>query len=86
MRPTATSERASRYPPKDKTKLRIGRYIEDALPGPLNADVRGLAVRAIELAHHVYHSPDGSTRREAGIAADSVILLANLLRRLEQDL
>lgn len=73
-------------PPIDKTKQRIGRYVEDALPGEYNHDVRGLAVKTIELAHHVYHSPDGSTRREAGIAADAVILLANILRRLEQDL
>lgn len=72
-------------PPIDKTKLRIGRYIEDALPGARNEDVRGLANKAIELAHHVKHSPT-SNRREAGISADAVILLANLLRRLEQDL
>ena len=71
-------------PAPDKSKQRIGRYVEDALPGPANADVRALATRAIELAHHVKHTPT-PTRREAGIAADAVILLANILRRLEQE-
>ena len=72
-------------PPRDKTNMRIGRYIEDALPGRANEDLRGLATKAAALAHHVKHSPT-QTRREAGIASDSVILLANMLRRLEQDL
>jgi hypothetical protein len=72
-------------PPIDKTKQRIGRFVEDALPGERNGDVRGLASKAIGLAHHVKHSPT-PTRREAGISADAVILLANILRRFEQDL
>ncbi|BEP15046.1 hypothetical protein acdb102_33570 [Acidothermaceae bacterium B102] len=72
-------------PALDKTKQRIGRYVEDSLGGAVNEDVRGVANKVIELAHHVKHSPT-STRREAGIAADAVILLANILRRLEQDL
>ncbi len=72
-----------RVPPPDKTKQRIGRYIEDALLGPSNEDLRGLASKAIALAHHVKHAPT-PTRREAGIAADAVILLANILRRLQE--
>ena len=72
-------------PPRDKTNIRIGRYIEDALPGRVNEDLRGLANKAAALAHHVKHSPTPG-RREAGIASDAVILLANMLRRLEQDL
>jgi len=72
-------------PPRDKTNIRIGRYIEDALPGRANEDLRGLANKAAALAHHVKHSPTPS-RREAGVASDAVILLANMLRRLEQDL
>lgn len=70
-------------PPVDKTKNRIGRYVEDSLPGPHNVEVRGLATKAVELAHKVKHSAT-STRRDAGIAADAVILLANILKRLEQ--
>lgn len=72
-------------PSRDKTNIRIGRYIEDALPGRRNEDLRGLATKAGAFAHHVKHSPT-PTRREAGIASDAVILLANILRRLEQDL
>jgi len=71
-------------PPRDKTNMRIGRYIEDTLPGRGNEDLRGLATKAAALAHHVKHSPT-SMRRDAGIASDAVILLANMLRRLEQD-
>ena len=70
-------------PAVDKTKNRIGRYIEDTVSGPENAELRRLARAAIEFAQRVKHSPT-STRREAGIAADTVILLANILRRLDQ--
>ena len=71
-------------PTTDKSKQRIGRYIEDALTGSEHADLRALTNKAIEFAHHVKHSST-PTRREAGIAADAVILLANILRRLEQE-
>lgn len=68
----------------DKTKLRIGRYVEDSLAGKDNEAIRGLVVKTIELAHSVKHSTQ-PTRREAGIAADAVIMLANILRRVDQD-
>ncbi|MGA6207323.1 hypothetical protein ACPESR_21510 [Nocardia testacea] len=71
-------------PPVDKTKSRIGRFIEDAAEGPGNAEIRGLATKAVELAHRVKHSST-ATRRSAGIAADASILLANILRRLAED-
>jgi hypothetical protein len=71
-------------PPTDKSKQRIGRYVEDSLAGKDHEDLRGLVNKAIEFAHHVKHGQT-PTRREAGIAADSVILLANILRRLEQE-
>ena len=71
-------------PPPDKSKQRIGRYVEAALAGPKHEDLRALTNKAIEFAHHVKHSPT-PTRREAGIAADAVILLANILRRLGQE-
>jgi hypothetical protein len=68
-------------PARDKTNMRIGRYVEDALPGADNAEIRKLANAASALAHQVKHrrTPD---RVAAGIAADTVILLANILRRL----
>lgn len=72
-------------PARDKTNIRIGKYVEHALPGKVNEDLRGLANKTAALAHHVKHAPT-PTRREAGIASDAVILLANTLRRLDQDL
>lgn len=71
-------------PPVDKTKLRLGRYVEDSLAGKDNEAIRGVANKVIELAHSVKHSTSPS-RREAGIAADSVVMLANILRRVDQD-
>ena len=71
-------------PPPDKTKQRIGRFIEDALAGQRNEDLRGLMIKAVELAQHVKHSQT-SKRREAGVAGDSVILLANILRRIAEE-
>lgn len=68
-------------PPVAQTKLRLDRYVEDAAPGPDNATLRKLGRATIEMAQHVKHS-ETPTRREAGIAADAVIQLANLLRRL----
>jgi hypothetical protein len=68
----------------DKTKLRISRYVEDSLAGKDNEAIRGVVVKTIELAHSVKHST-APTRREAGIAADAVIMLANILRRVDQD-
>jgi hypothetical protein len=71
-------------PPVDKSKLRLDRYVEDALPSEPNEELRGLAKRAVAVAHQVKHRTT-PTRRDAGIAADAVILLANILRRLEDD-
>ena len=71
-------------PPVDKTNMRIERYIEDTLPGPSNEDIRGLTKKAAALAHRVKHSST-ATRRDAGISADAVILLTNIIRRLDQE-
>lgn len=71
-------------PSVDKTKQRLGRFVEDALRGRDNATVRRLVITTIDIAQHVKHSMT-PTQREAGIAADAVILLANILRRLEQE-
>lgn len=70
-------------PPVQQTKQRLDRFVEDAAPGPDNAALRKLARAAIEMAQAVKHR-NSPTRRDAGIAADAVILLANLLRRLEE--
>lgn len=71
-------------PPVANTKQRLDRFVEDAAPGSDNAALRKLARAVIELTQHVKHSTT-PTRREAGIAADAVIQLANLLRRLDED-
>lgn len=71
-------------PPVDRTVIRIGRYVEDSLAGAVNMEVRGVVKKVSELAHKTKHRPT-PTRREAGIAADSVILLANILRRVDQE-
>ena len=71
-------------PPVDKSKQRLDRYIEGALRGEPNEELRGLAKRAVALAHQVKHRST-PTRREAGIDADAVILMANILRRLDDE-
>jgi hypothetical protein len=70
-------------PPVGNTKQRIGRFVEDTAPGSENAVLRKLVRSSIEYAQEVKHRDLGS-RKDAGIAADSVILLANLLRRLDE--
>ncbi len=69
-------------PPVSNTKQRLDRFVEDGMPGADNAAIRKLAKAAIEAAQAVKHSTT-PTRREAGIAADAVILLANMLRRID---
>lgn len=68
-------------PPVANTKQRLDRFIEEALPGAENAALRKLARAVIELSQSVKHS-SAPARREAGICADAVIQLANMLRRL----
>jgi hypothetical protein len=71
-------------PPIGNTKQRLSRFIEDAASGSDAATLRKLVRAAIEFAQEVKHR-DSSSRKHAGISADSVILLANLLRRLDED-
>jgi hypothetical protein len=71
-------------PPVAKTKQRLERFVEDTAPGIENACLRKLARANIELAQEIKHS-DTPSRRDAGIASDAVILLANLLRRLTEE-
>jgi hypothetical protein len=63
----------------------VGRQqrIEHTLEGSDNAGLRRLAKAAIEVAQQVTHN-GGPIRTDAGIAADAVILLANMLRRLAE--
>ncbi len=82
-RPARHLREGEEEPPVANTKQRLGRVIEDALPGSENAETRKLARAAIEAAQAVKHrtTPD---RLTAGLAADAVILVANMLRRLDE--
>jgi hypothetical protein len=71
-------------PPVDKTDVRIGAYIDHRLPGSANEELRGLVKKASALSHKMKHSPKAD-RVTTGIAADTVILLANILRRLREE-
>lgn len=68
-------------PPRDKTKNRFDMIVSAELAGEDNEILRRLARTTVELAHQVKHRTTPS-RRDAGIAADSVILLANMMRRI----
>lgn len=65
------------------TKLRLERYIEARLPESSDKEMRKFARAAIELAQAVKHR-GAPTRTEAGVLADAVIMLANMLRRLDE--
>jgi hypothetical protein len=69
-------------PPVANTKDRLSAVVEVELLGPENAELRKLARAAIEMAQAVKHRRETVGRRDAGIAADSVIILVNLIRRL----
>lgn len=71
-------------PPVAKTKLRLERYVEARLPGKDNAEMRAFARSVINLSQAVKHG-GAPTRTEAGIVADAVILLANMLRRFAEE-
>jgi hypothetical protein len=71
-------------PPVSNTKNRLDRYIDVSLPGPKNAELRRLARTSIEMAQAVKHRRSTIDQIQAGISADSVILLVNMLRRLDQ--
>ena len=68
-------------PPVNKTKNRFDMIINHELVGPNQAELRKLVRAAVELAEAVKHGTSPS-RSDAGIAADSVIMLVNILRRI----
>lgn len=69
-------------PPVGQTHKRIMRFVEVELEGSGNVEVRALVRKAAEFAEAVKHR-GGAQRRDAGIASDTVILLANILRRID---
>jgi hypothetical protein len=72
-------------PPVSNTKQRLSRVIEHEIADQkLGKELGRLVKRAAELSQAVKHS-SMRTRTEAGIAADTVFLVANMLRRLRPD-
>lgn len=71
-------------PPVARTKLRLERYVQDRLAGAGEVEMRKYARATIELAQAVKHR-GAPTRRDAGVTADAVIVLANMLRRLDEE-
>jgi len=69
-------------PPFAQTKNRLARIVETDFPGEGSDELVKLAKSAVELAQAIKHNPGGS-RVRAGIAADAVIQLANMIRRLQ---
>lgn len=69
-------------PPLAQTKNRLTRIIEVDGTREGSAELVKLAKATIELAQAVKHNPSGS-RTRAGIAADAVIQLVNMVRRLQ---
>jgi hypothetical protein len=70
-------------PPIARTKLRLARIVEVDCQTAGGQELASHAKSAIELAQAVKHNPTGS-RTQAGIAADAVIQLANMIRRIQE--
>lgn len=71
----------SAEPPVSNTKQRLERVIEVELSGKGSAELRKLARASIEAAQALKHRST-PTRRDVGLGADAVILLASLVRRI----
>jgi hypothetical protein len=68
-------------PPVDKTKNRLSRVLEHELAAVGSDELTKLGRATIEAAQAVKHNLDG-TRMRAGVAADAVIQLVNIVKRL----
>jgi len=66
-----------------QTKNRLSRIVEVDCAEEGSDELVRLAKATVELAQAVKHNPSGS-RTRAGIAADAAILLANMIRRLQE--
>lgn len=71
-------------PPVANTKDRFDSIITTELVGSEHAELRALARAAVKLAQATKHRRTGGDRRSAGMTADAVILVVNLLRRLRE--
>ncbi len=71
---------ADEEPPIGNTKARLGRVVECEAPSASAVALRKLVRASIALSQEVKHR-DNDNRKEAGLVADAVILVSNLLRR-----
>ena len=71
-------------PPVAQTKNRLGRIVEVDSGTEGSDELTKLAKAPVELAQAVKHNPAGS-RIRAAIAANAVIQLADMVRRLQED-
>lgn len=71
-------------PPVAKTKQRLMRVVEHEMGEVGSDELTKLGRATVEAAQAVKHNLDG-TRMRAGIAADAVIQLVNMVRRLRPD-
>lgn len=71
-------------PPVAKTKQRLMRVVEHEMGEVGSDELTKLGRATVEAAQAVKHNFDG-TRLRAGIAADAVIQLVNMVRRLRPD-
>ncbi len=70
-------------PGPEKTKNRLARIVEVDGGAEGSEELTRLAKATVDFAQAVKHNP-GGTRRKAGLAADAVIQLVNLVRRLQE--
>ncbi len=70
-------------PSRDDTKERLIRFVDHRLEGSSNSSLRSLVRKVIELAQDTKHDLDGSRLRTI-LAADSVIMLANIIKSLDE--
>jgi hypothetical protein len=68
-------------PPVTQTKNRLARVVETDFPGEGSDELVKLAKATVDLAQAVKHNA-GASRVRAGVAADAVIQLANMMRRV----
>jgi hypothetical protein len=67
---------------EDRTKNRLQIFVERKTNGD-STKLQALCKSVVELAQSTKHNRQTPTRKSAGIAADTAIMLANILRRLD---
>ncbi len=81
--PSRHLQEGEHEPPVAQTKNRLSRIVEVDSSREGSDELTKLAKTTVELAQAVKHNPSGSKVR-AGIAADAVIQLAHMIRRLQE--